>query len=578
MAQNFRPITQSSFDRGVWTGVSRFQQPRGTVRRISNLVLRNRSSLETVEGWSAISSDSLSASGRWLDFRHFAPAGGTAKTLGLLLGATATALYDVSGATYGAALASVAGASFANSQLVSFANQIAIALGNAVAPRLWNGTTLSTVTNTWTLASEVPVWRSGAYTACMFLRPTVDNGHIYQVVQGGETATTEPIFPTATNARVVNGSVVFEEAGPSAPPPPPGAETLVSHLGSLWAWNTSPTYTGQLDGPDALAMSDVDTAISWNPLNKLFLGKGDGTQGQGAAVMAVAEQGIASSPRLVLFKDFTTYEVMGSLPFASITQAQTDLGCIASRSIQFMALLAGIIRFTHKGFAIYRGAQAGADTHEISEPIRDYIFGSSDIAAVDFTRASLGRSAQVQDPPMYLCLMPVVGGELTRVFALDVIQKGWVIFDFPHKVGTIATNTQAGIAPRVLVGDDGASPVVRRWFAGDPDWSGIPITASVRFGQVFASPTQPVYYRRVNVRADELGPADVMSARFLYDSIQGGAERTLSLRASAALPASFPINLTGTNGGLEIVTQGRVRYEAIEWHVVLKPLQQIAVA
>lgn len=43
--------------------------------------------------------------------------------------------------------------------------------------------------------------------------PTVRNGHVYRVIQGGTTGTTEPTWPTGDDDTVVDGTVTFIEAG-----------------------------------------------------------------------------------------------------------------------------------------------------------------------------------------------------------------------------------------------------------------------------------------------------------------------------------------------------------------------------
>lgn len=56
-------------------------------------------------------------------------------------------------------------------------------------------------------------WRlSTAYAAGAKVVPTTRNGHVY-TASAGTSGTTEPTWPTASGAAVVNGGVTFTEAG-----------------------------------------------------------------------------------------------------------------------------------------------------------------------------------------------------------------------------------------------------------------------------------------------------------------------------------------------------------------------------
>jgi hypothetical protein len=159
-------------------------------------------------------------------------------------------------------------------------------------------------------------------------------------VTAGSTGGAEPTWPTTTDKTISNGSTIWKEAGSdTATNPPAGAAHAIAHAGSLWVFNTSPTNTSDgLDGPSALRMSDVNNPKSWNPLNAAFVGKDDGSQGMGIAAFTIAEAGIPPTGTLVCFKEFSTYQVngvFGSTSF-SIQQVQSDMGCIAPRSIQFL--------------------------------------------------------------------------------------------------------------------------------------------------------------------------------------------------------------------------------------------------
>lgn len=52
-----------------------------------------------------------------------------------------------------------------------------------------------------------------AVTAGTLKKPTVSNGHYYRCTTGGTTGGTQPTWPTTSAATVVDGTVVWEEAG-----------------------------------------------------------------------------------------------------------------------------------------------------------------------------------------------------------------------------------------------------------------------------------------------------------------------------------------------------------------------------
>ena len=87
---------------------------------------------------------------------------------------------------------------------------------------------------------------------------------------------------------------------------------------------------------------------SWPNVNMGYVGSDDGTQGTGIGTFTIAEAGIAPTGSLVLFKDFSTYQIIGVFGAAdfSIQQVKSDMGCIGGRSVQF-ATGHGIIRLSH---------------------------------------------------------------------------------------------------------------------------------------------------------------------------------------------------------------------------------------
>jgi len=108
---------------------------------------------------------------------------------------------------------------------------------------------------------------------------------------------------------------------------------------------------------------------------------------------------------LVAFKAFSTFQINGVFGAAdfSIQRAQTDLGCMAPRTIQFIPGY-GIARMTHLGIAVFDGVR----DRLISEEIRPYIFGGqSDITPMDWNYVWFSKACQVSIPPMYACAVPL---------------------------------------------------------------------------------------------------------------------------------------------------------------------------
>ena len=282
---------------------------------------------------------------------------------------------------------------------------------------------------------------------------------------------------------------------------PPGAKHLAVHLGSLWAWNTA-AVTNATDGPSSLRCSAVNNPNSWPLENQTFISNDDGQQGQGLGVFTIADTGISPQSVLVAFKDFSTYVITGlfaSVNF-SVEKVKTDLGCIAPRSIQFLSSK-GIIRLTHRGFAITDGI---GDTL-LSEPIRPYLFQqrvTNDIQAITWAQLARSTATQVQNPPLYLCACPFGSGpELTRVFVYDLLRQAWTILTFPVPFATIDAQYDPGVTPYVLAGEQGGGRV-QRLFAGDEQDDGVDVPWSVRMPpEKGRSATQRLYIRRVLVKA-----------------------------------------------------------------------------
>lgn len=307
-------------------------------------------------------------------------------------------------------------------QIVQFTNKMILALGNGYPPQSSDGNSMSALLNTFTAtypahATSNPQAKGDLITVTVGGTP-----YVYKAIQGGTTAAAAPAFPAGINVTVADGSVIWQNIGiVGSNPAPRGAAHAIVYAGSLWIFNTSPdNTTDNFDGPSCLKMSDTNNPNSWNPLNVAFLDKDDGSQGMGLAVFTIAESGIAPTGSLVAFKEFSTFQIIGIFGAAdfAIQRAQTDMGCVAPRTIQFVPGF-GIVRLTHLGFGVFDGTR----DRLISEEIRPYIFGDlQDVSAADWNYIWFAKACLTADPPMYCCAIPVIPS--TTIKHLNVTNIG----------------------------------------------------------------------------------------------------------------------------------------------------------
>lgn len=310
-------------------------------------------------------------------------------------------------------------------QIVQFANKAVLALGNGFAPQLFTDpSTVAAITNTFTAA--YPNWVAATvFSTGSKLMPTAGNAgnFIFTASQGGTTGGGAPVWPQTANQVVNDNNIIWQNTGATnTAPAPRGAAHAEVYAGSLWVANTNPTTTADnFDGPTCLKMSDLNNPTSWNPINTAFLGKDDGDQVTGLKAFTIAADGISPTGSLLVFKYFKTFQVVGVFgsPNFAIQEARTDMGCIASRSIQFLPGF-GICRLTHLGIAIFDGT----NDRLISEEIRPYIFPSaeigSDILTLDQNFAYLSKAAQSANPPMYMLAVPLALANLALTGATGV--------------------------------------------------------------------------------------------------------------------------------------------------------------
>lgn len=316
----------------------------------------------------------------------------------------------------------VVGATQPLPQIVQFSNKLIFALGNGFAPQEYldpnSGGTGAIIAVGNTFTADYTDWQASvAFNQGDTIKDSVSGG-IFVAQQAGTTGATRPTFNNTLNAltpELSPGTVVWKCTAVSFQGTPlRGAAHAIVYAGSLWTANTFPTTTSdQLDGPNCIKMSDVNNSESWNPANIAFLNKDDGDQIVSLATYTIAEAGISPTGSLVIFKNFSTYQITGVFGAADLTiqQAQTDMGNVAGRSTQFIPGF-GIMRLTHLGFAYFNGV----GDKLTSEEIRPYLFGGqSDITEIDWNYAYLSKGAQAANPPMYLAACPVTPPVLAGV-------------------------------------------------------------------------------------------------------------------------------------------------------------------
>jgi hypothetical protein len=350
------------------------------------------------------------------------------------------------------------------------------AIGQAPSSSGYSIVTTVPITNSFVPA--FPAWSATtAYNVNSVTVPTVSNGFYYIAIQGGVSGGAQPAFPVGIGQQVGDGSILWRNAGPinTAAPAPPGCAHVTVYAGSLWMLNTSPTNTASgIDGPCSLRMSDVNNPLSWNPINQAFLDKDDGTEGTGLASFTITAQGIPPEGSLVVFKNYSAYQIVGIFgsPNLTIQRIKSDMGCTSPRSIQFVPGF-GITRFSHLGFAVFDGV----DDRVTSEDIRPFLFPTQDSSESDITVLDANAQAamwgfQTANPPMYCAAIPIgnSASKLTRILCYDLVLKAWTApVDLPFPISTAAQFRTVTANPVTILGgfSDG---LLSRWMAGDQQW------------------------------------------------------------------------------------------------------------
>ena len=381
---------------------------------------------------------------------------------------------------------------------------------------------------------------------------------------------------------------------------PPGANHIAFHLGSLWVWNTNASTT-VLDGPSSLRMSDPNDFNSWPNANQVFISKDDGQVGMGLASFTIAETGISPTQTLIAFKNYSAYEITGVLSSPttfSVQKVKSDMGCIAPRTIQFVSGF-GLMRLTHKGFALYNGVE----DRLVSEEIRPFIFGGPlpsgvQVQGLDFTTVDRSWAVQSQNPPFYIIACPVSGTSLTRVFVYDLVRRSWTILQYPMNLTTLALITSPTTQPRIQGGtaDAGPNPCsIVNMFNNDLTDDGAPISWSMRSRAFFAgSFMRPTYWRRlvldfgfsppqdVAVTVTTLGHNVALSRTLTYTGIAPAAIWGSSVWGSFLWGnnvlldgrRSMDILRKGTSSFVDLSGTGHVVLRGLEWQVRSEPLNR----
>lgn len=302
--------------------------------------------------------------------------------------------------------------------------------------------------------------------------------------------------PGYETPKTFDGTTLANITGQSGQTVPPGAKHVAFHLGHVWLWNTAAT-TSVLDGPSSLRSSAPNVLNSWPDANQTFISKDDGQVGTGLSAFTIVETGISPTATLVCFKNYSAYQVTGVFGGStfSVQRIKSDMGCIASRTIQFVSGF-GTIRLTHKGFALYNGVE----DRLISEEVRPAVFGGRGFLPLDFDNARLSWAIQSQNPPLYIAACPVEGGGglLTRVFIYDLIRRGWSTATLPVPPTCMALFFTPNVNPVIHLGT--AAGKLLRWFDGDTTDDGIEISWRMKtrafFGQ---NPLERTYWRRAQI-------------------------------------------------------------------------------
>jgi hypothetical protein len=378
----FKSFRFSGLTGGLYASANLFDQPQGTLPRITNLVYTRRGGLQTVDGSRVIVKPNPDTNPGPYDpiasLQQYNPAGvpGIVPHLfGITLSKDDVAnVIDLSIALW----SGIFGGPFPNAgpvvSAVQFSNSMVFALGLGVLPQLYDPIqlpTLQPIANTFQATTNFPPWLAStqyqrgnkvigapAGSASSFIFVAQDIG-----VSGG----LEPAWNGTVGSITFDGGIRWRNKGTVGAEGPPGAAFVFNHLNSLWVWGTSSVYSNTglnagIDGPDSLRMSDSGNPTSFDPSNQSFVGQGDGQMPMGGGVWTQLEVGIPATPQLVLFKTKSTYSVIGAFPVITIAAIPDGVGCAAPNTVQFVPGI-GLMRMSIYGVAVFNGTRDQVDQY-----------------------------------------------------------------------------------------------------------------------------------------------------------------------------------------------------------------------
>jgi hypothetical protein len=488
------------------------------------------------------------------------------------------------------------------------ANQVKVRNLNAIGhgPSNTGTMTVTTIPFNSTFVPAFPQWTTNTLLSVgdIIVPATQPSPAIYvTVIQGGTTGAVEPVWPTGGLASIgkrvsdTGGSKVIYQVTAllnSAAPPPPGAAHIEVFSGALWVLNTwfTNTSTG-LDGPTALRQCSINNPNSWNPINQAYIDKDDGSEGMSLAKFTITAQGIPPEGSLILFKNFSPYQVIGVFGAANfqIQAVSSDMGCIAPRTTIFVPGF-GIMRYTHLGVGKFDGVK----DEIISEQIRPYLFPDSnrnfsDITAVDATWLPVSWAALTANPPQYALAMPVGNSNsmLTRIFLFDLVLKGWMIADLPANLGgggggldppmaiSSMAQVRSTVSNPITIFGGFADGALQRWQAGDLAWftgggsSQTPVTWSTRSNTVASQDTdQRIYARRLVVTGTNTGVGGTISVSINQSGVLQGT-LTFSVPANSDFDIDVAVGLTGKRYDAVVTSSLNIEIDGMTWETEPRP-------
>jgi hypothetical protein len=619
----WKVTSQKGWAKGVIAVSNRFSVPKGAVLQALNMLMGERGALQTCDG-SLIQSAIPGGAGPIITLGNYEPDSFSSTLVALAIsGTNQYGIYNFNTNPATLITNGALTAGWTHPQFFMFGGVGIITNGNNQATYNFNGSAVSDLTtqpgwqaNTlYQIGDKIVTLGSRTFQviglSLTFSTNTGSNtsqtSSNNPVTGSGFSGNTEPnwsaIPVTDVGAHIDDNQLVWQYIAATSnlgaqAVPWAGAHGIV-YAGALWLWNTAPNNSvSQLDGPSVIRQSTVNNPNSWPSVNMAYVNRDDGDYGNGIATFTIAEAGISPTGSLVLFKNFSTYQVtgvFGAQNFA-IQQVQSDMGCVACRTPVFCTG-SGVARLTHLGVGLFDGVH----DQLISAEINPYIFGRADIPAIDWANVQNSRAALVVNPPMYILGVPTVGsnGIIQRVLCYDLVLKGWLILDVSQWGGqgwsAINQIRVPGAGPVTTYVGDGSLSLgqsaynVRRIQSGDLTADGVAIPWSFTPPAV-GDPGSRAYFRRSMVRGhaltsgtmtmaaslgaaalpaanDALAPAGPNSSGINAPNVVGQA----SYEGDQDLAVSFDIAETAPSIVAQYSGTGKVTIEGIDYQLIIKP-------